>query len=364
MAQDELRQAIQLMQDGQAEVAAGMLKRLVEGSALDAKGRAAAYVWLAEAREDRAFKRRCLEQALACEPDNVQIRQGLNQLLEQPAPPEHLPPMRPKAEKLTELEQAPIVVGVDGGLNGLASGVFVGRDGLLATTSYAMGGAEKATVYLDGERKMAGSVARRYPQVDLALIATPLDLARKPSVAPPAMIAENSAFVAHCYSGARLRGVLIPEGRATASHWLGTNIPPITMPDAGGNPLVDASGHLLGLLTRNVGRAGNACALKMTQIMALVEQFRRERQLMPAAGYCRTCGGLARALQFGGRTCETCGARLAAGGGQAAPSEQLMQLYGENVAAPCRHCGARVGDYAGRCLRCGFMSVAGEVAGG
>ena len=140
---------------------------------------------LAEAREDRAFKRHCLERALACEPDNVQIRQGLNQLLEQPAPPEHLPPMRPKAEKSTELEQAPIVVGVDGGLNGLASGVFVGRDGLLATTSYAMGGAEKATVYLDGERKLAGSVARRYPQVDLALIATPLDLARKPSVAPP-----------------------------------------------------------------------------------------------------------------------------------------------------------------------------------
>ena len=148
MAQDELQQAIQLMQDGEAEVAAGILKRLVEGSALDAKGRAAAYVWLAEARDDRAFKRQCLERALASEPDNVQIRQGLNQLLEQPAQPEHLPPMRPAAEKSFELEEAPIVVGVDGGLNGLASGVFVGQDGLLATTSYALGGAEQATVYL------------------------------------------------------------------------------------------------------------------------------------------------------------------------------------------------------------------------
>ena len=48
-AQNELRQAIEWMQDGQAAPAVDLLHRLVECAELDGKGRAAAYVWLAEA---------------------------------------------------------------------------------------------------------------------------------------------------------------------------------------------------------------------------------------------------------------------------------------------------------------------------
>ena len=354
MAQEELRRAIQLMQDGQIEAGSALLRRLAEAPTLDAKGRAAAYVWLAEAQEDHDYKRRCLERALACEPDNLQIRQGLNQLLASPAQPERLPSMRREGGSPTSLERRPAVAGLEGGRNGLASGAFVGRDGLLATTSYAVGSAEEMTVSLGDERKFGARLLRRYPLYDLAFIATGLELARKPAAAPSAMLAENAAFVALAYRGARLRGLLIAGGRGAGGHWLETNIAPVQLPDAGGNPLVDENGYLLGILTRNIGAGGNACALKITHVLALAEQLRRERQLMPKAGYCPACGGLARALLFGGGTCETCGARLAASDGRAPQSEALMRLYGENAGPPCRGCGARVGGYAGRCLRCGY----------
>lgn len=357
MVQDELRQAIQQMQDGQAEAAAALLLRLVDEPALDAKGRAAAFVWLAEARDDRAYKQRCLERALEYEPDNMQIRQGLNQLLARPDQPEHLPLPRQRSGNPTRLEQAPAVLGVAGGRNGMASGVFVHRDGLLATTSYAVGGVEAVTVRLDGERELSARVTRRYPLYDLALIETPIELARRPAVAPPATMAENTTFVAVSYGGARLRGTVRSGGRGIAGHWLGTNIAPVQLPDAGGNPMVDGRQQLLAILTRNIGQGGYACALSMTHILALAQKYKQDRQLMPEAGYCRCCGALARALLFGGGSCETCGALLPGAPVGDVQSDQLMRLYGEQAGPPCGRCGARVGQYGGRCLRCGYAQI-------
>ena len=214
----------------------------------------------------------------------------------------------------------------------MASGAFVSREGLLATTSYALGSAEEVTVRLSGEREFGARVLRRYPLYDLAFIATGVELTRKPAAAPSAMLAENAAFVALAYAGARLPGRLIAGGRGADGHWLATNIAPVQLPDAGGNPLVNENGHLLGILTRNIGAGGKACALKITHVLTLAEQLRRERQLMPKAGYCPALRRFWRgALLFGGGTCETCGARLAASDGRAAQSEELMRLYGENA---------------------------------
>ena len=81
------------MQDGQAAPAVDLLNRLVECAELDGKGRAAAYVWLAESREDNVFKIRCLQRALEQDPDNQQIRQGLQQLMTARAQPDQLPAM-------------------------------------------------------------------------------------------------------------------------------------------------------------------------------------------------------------------------------------------------------------------------------
>ncbi len=366
-AQDELRRAIQLMQNGQAEAAAAQLTRLANSPALDAKARAAACVWLAETRADRHFKLRCLERALEHEPDNVQIRQGLQQLRSAPAQPSHLPIMRPERESGRRMQQAPRVVGIDGGANGLASAVFIGGEGLLATTSYAVGAAAAVAVHISGEQEMTGAVVRRYPQHDLALIATPLSLARKPAIAPPGLIAENQAFSASSATGLELRGQLCRADRGLPTHWLRTNIHQIQMPDAGGNPLYDAQGQLIGLLTRNSDSSGAALAIQVSHILALAEQHRRDRQLLPHAAYCPACGSLTQAGRYGGGSCETCGAALLTNGRRASSApdhDALRQLYGENAAQPCIHCGAQVGAYQGRCLRCGQAQMSPAVAGG
>ena len=365
-AQDELRKAIQMMQNGQAEAAAGQLNRLANSPALDAKARAAAYVWLAESRADRDFKLRCLERALEHEPDNAQIRQGLKQLRAAPSQPSHLPNMPKRSDSPRQLQRTPQVVGVSGGANGLASAAFIGEDGLLATTSYAVGGAAQVAVHFPGNQEVSGAVIRRYPQYDLALVESAVKLARKPAIAPPGLAAEHLTFSAYGATGVRLRGELSRADRGLSSYWLATNIHPIQLPDAGGNPLYDAQGQLIGLLTRNSSRSGRALAINMSRILALAEAFRRERQLLPHAGFCPACGSLTQAGRFGGRSCETCGATLSADGrrGSSEPDRAaLRQLYDENAGQPCIHCQARVGQYAGRCLRCGQANASRAAAG-
>jgi len=363
-AQNDLRQAIQLMQDGVVAPAVDMLNRLIGDAELDDKGRAAAYVWLAEAREDSAFKIRCLERALEHDPDNQQIRQGLQQLMAARPQPGQLPALGPECPR-SELDDVPPVLGIVGGLNGPASGVFVNSAGLIATTSYAIGSADRVTVTLDEERHQAGAVLRRFPMHDLALIETGLRLSRKPPAAPPSMIAENSAFIALGYGGTKLRGALGRLNSRRAQHWLRTTIPPIQLPDAGGNPLYDENGHLLGLLTRNVDGAGGALAIKMSQVVALAESLGRDRRLMPNARYCVACGSLTRARLYGGPHCETCGAAQEVDSAESAlppQVEKLAALYGEDAGRPCAHCDARVGSYEGRCLRCGHAAASSMVA--
>ncbi|MCY4061222.1 MAG: serine protease [Chloroflexi bacterium] len=360
-AQNELRQAIELMQDGQAVPAVDLLNRLVESAELDGKGRAAAYVWLAESREDSGFKIRCLERALEQDPDNRQIRQGLQQLIAARAQPSQLPAMGAERNRV-ELREAPPVIGIVGGLNGMASGVFVDGRGLIATTSYAIGSIERVTVTLDAQRRLAGEVVRRLPTHDLALVDAPLRIARVTAAAPASMIVENTAFIALGYGGARLRGALAQFNSRRARQWLRTTIPPVQMPDAGGNPLYDDNGQLLGLLTRNVDGAGNTLALNMSQVLALTSQWKRDRRLMPDACYCVACGSLTRAPLFGGSHCETCGAAQPIDNAFPRQIDKLAALYGAGDGAPCPHCDAQVGAYNDRCLRCGHKMARGESA--
>ena len=345
-AQDLLRQAIELIQDGETATAVGMLHRLLDDSELDDKGRAAAYVWLAESREDSAFKIRCLERALEHEPDNRQIRQGLEQLKSAPPRPNWAP-------EHSDLDEMPRVVGILGGLNGLASGVFVNSAGLIASTSYALGGAEKLTVTLNETRHLPGRILRRFPAQDLALIETSIKLARAPVTAPPSLIADGTSFVALGYGGVKLRGALRRMRGKRLASWLGTTVPLAQLHDAGGNPLYDDRGHLLGILTRNVDAAGCALAITTSCVLALAEGERRDRQLMPNTDYCRQCGGRTRARRFGGRHCETCGAAQPIDKAAVPQGDKLAALYGEDAGQPCSHCGARAGHYEGRCLRCG-----------
>ena len=237
---------------------------------------------------------------------------------------------------------------------------------MLATTSYAVGGARSVAVHIGGEQETTGAFVRRYPQHDLALIATRLNLARKPAIAPTSAVVESLTFTAFSATGAQLRGQLTRADRTLPRHWLATNIHLIQMPDAGGNPLIDAQGQLVGLLTRNSDRSATALALQISHVLALAEAYRRERQLLPHTGYCPACGARAQAEGYGGRSCETCGAALPAERRRASiepDRDALLQLYGEPAPQHCAHCRATTGESEGRCLRCGQMP-ASRAAGG
>lgn len=351
-AQSELRQAIERMQSGEIETATEQLNRLLADDELDAAGRAAAHVWLAEASDDAGFKLRCLQSALACTPDNAQIQQGLRALLAERPPA----PSLPSAPRLPGF---PRVLGIDGGVNGPASAVFVAKSGILATTSYALGGAQDLTVSLADGRTLRAELLRRFPGLDLALAEAPLRLDGKIAIAPASALAAGQACVALGFDGSRLQATLTELEVGGAGHWLATSLPLAKLPDAGGNPLYDDRGQLLGIMTRNTADGGMALALKISSILALAEQAQRDKQMQPGACCCPACGGLARAPIYGGRSCESCGADLPVHENLPAPQiDSLQQLYGEAASQPCSQCGARVGFHGGRCLRCGQRSAA------
>lgn len=339
------------MQAGNMAVAA-KLRQLLNAGELDAAGQAAAHVWLAESSDDDGFKLHCLQNALACTPDNVQIEQGIQALLAKKPP-------APSLSSAPRLPGIPRVVGIDGGANGAASAVFVTKSGVLATTSYALGGVQEFTVSLVDGRKLAGKLLRRFPGMDLALAELPLRLDGPLPIAPPTALAVGQELVALGFDGTRLQARLTALDGAGAGHWLATSLPVAKLPDAGGNPLYDDRGQLLGIMTRNTAGGGMALALKSSSILTLAGQAQRDRQMQPGARCCPACGGLARAPIYGGRNCESCGGNLSIDEKLPAPqTDSLKQLYGEAASHPCAHCGARVGFHGGRCLRCGRRSEA------
>ena len=307
----------------------------------------------------RDFKSNCLRRALECEPDNLQVRQVLDQLLAaKPAPPfdpVDRPPS-PPGETPLSFSKAPPVVGVSGGANGTGSGVFVGNNGLIATSSYVTGSTAEFTIVIDLNQEVTGRVVRRYPQYDLALIETNVIVDEIGSVAPSAMVTHGDVVFAMESAGSTLRGQVLVGGNQS-NHWLATSFQPARMLNSGGNPIYDARGNLLGLLTRNIDhKSGALLALSISQVTRLTAEALQARRLQPAAGCCNCCGCMTRAGQYGGRYCETCGAILGdLDGSTVIPPDtaQLAQLYDGEESRPCPNCAALVGYYAGRCLRCG-----------
>ena len=355
IAQPELLRAIQLVKAGEREPAAALLAQLVDDTELDKHSRAVASLWLAETSDDRHFKINCLRRALAFERHNTQVQQVLDQLLAEVS-------ARPGQDSsqttgtAIRLAQPPLVVGISGGSNGPGSGIFLDTRGTVATTSYVVGGAQKVAVDIDATQPLDSQVVRRYPDSDLALIKTPVALDQLDTIAPGGMILKDEPFMALGFGGSKLRGKLRDPGGSGVGGWLHTNIQPAMMPDAGGNPLIDGNGQAHGILTRNIDHAsGCACAISMSQIMTLANQYWQEHILLPDAGYCACCGSRTRASVYGGVHCETCGARLADDAVLTLGTldrGRLSQLFGENQSRACPNCEARAGFYGGCCLRC------------
>ena len=171
----------------------------------------------------------------------------------------------------------------------------------------------------------------------------------------PPLITEGDAVFALAFPGVKRPAAVRKRGDSAQSQWLQLNLRPERLPDAGGNPVHDAGGNLVGMLTRNADHgSGYLYALSMERIRSLVEQYEQERRLLPDARTCVGCGSLTRAILFGGSYCEICGAMLSVNAERLAPDpERLRQLYDGPAAHSCPHCAAAAGSYAGRCLRCG-----------
>jgi len=354
--EDDLLRAIEHMKSGDLQSAVVLLQEAVDNPDLDEHGRAVACIWLAETGDDISFKISCLEQALRHEPGNPQVQGKLDQLRDRQLQQHSVASALTPSSSSVCMAQAPPVLGIDGGVNGSGSGIFVNREGLVATTANLVGSALEVVVACGSSGAVPGQVLRRYPESDLALIGTPVALDSLDALENRPVVIANEAVTALAYNGAKIRGAVQDPGDGARKGWLRTSILIAMSPDAGGIPLYDSRGHILGLLTRNADHdTGRAWALSLPHILTLAEQTAQERRLLPNAATCGACGCRAQAGHYGGRYCETCGASLPSASVSeldAPDFERLAQIYGENQSRPCSHCGAKAGYYAGHCLRC------------
>lgn len=403
-----IEQGIAAIQQGNLDEGARLIRIALKSPEIQGSVRATAYLWLAETVQDPQGKIEYYNQALAVDPNNQHARQRVAQLLssslppspqspaaspsiqqatptqpqyghtpQSPAQPTPQPPMTPgfPAQSQGVAPQQPAysapqgymptqqlrydptmlyrTVGIYDGPNGAGTGMFVTRDGLVATTRFVVGGEQHVTIELEAGNRFPGHVVRAFPLFDLALIHTGLTINQLLPTAPTPMILDNTPLVAVAHNGKTMQG----QKRATKSQikpeWFLTTI--AQMADAGGNPVFDNRNMLVGMLTNNANRSSAyVFGLSINIIYRHVEQYIQEIQSGVQAVYCPHCGHLSRAGGAGAFYCEVCGGTLPTA--QNAARYQMPHMaafYNETAHRACPHCKARVGYYDGKCLRCG-----------
>jgi hypothetical protein len=364
-----MEQGVAAIQQGKLEEGARLLRIALKSDELKGSMRAMAYLWLAETKSDHKEKVACYNDALAADPDNEHARQRIAQLLAEDLPPfpaqssgytpsaKNPPAAHTQPPTGAPAQQTPggifRAVGVLDGPNGSGTGFFVTRDGLLATTRFVVGGAETLTVALGPGQSLIADVVRSYSELDLAFLETGINVSQLLPFVTTATIPDNTPLTAIAYNGQVRSGQLRATRSIMKPQWFPTTIEELA--DAGGSPVFDDHNLLVGMLTRNAQRtAPYVFGLHISTILHQVDQFQQEMRLAANLVYCPSCGHRSRAQAAGGFYCETCGSMLpAARNTRRFPLPQMAALYGENAHRPCRLCGARVGYYDGRCLRCG-----------
>jgi hypothetical protein len=390
-----MEQGIAAIRAGNLSEGARLLRIALKSDVLTGSLRATTCLWLAETSDDAEFKRTCYQDALAADPNNQDAKERLAALLASQLPPTPTPstysptpatpaytspavapgtghlvtstpvpgsvplmPAQPAAPGTFQAAPSYRIAGVIGGPNGPGTAFFIMREGLLATTRYAVGGNEHLTLELENRRQLLGRVVRTFPEVDLAFIHVEQQVGDLMSITPLPQVPDHARLRAVSYSGQSVTGKKRATKRILAAHWFPTDIRKI--PDAGGNPVFDDNHYLLGMLTKDIDRAsGCVYGLHITAIYRYVEHFRQEMAANRTAVYCPGCGGLSRAAAAGGYYCETCGSVMpSAQNIGRLPQPQLVGFYFENDRITCTRCGANVGFHNGKCLRCGQSPTA------
>jgi hypothetical protein len=360
-----LEQGIDAMQAGSTAEGARLIRIALKIGALEPDLAAIGCMWLAEAETTPAQKRARYQQALAADPGNAEAKARLNRLLldKLPAAPSAAAPASPATAAPVPTMAAPApaasgpinvadhIASIFGGPSGPGTAFFVVAEGVLATTRHVVGGLEHVTVGLLNGRQMNGDVIRSYPSLDLAFIRIDYTAPGLLPVTPlPRLPDETPLYVFH-YTGDMLPASQRPTQRLLQAQWIPTTFDHLL--DAGGGPMFDGSGQLVGMITTATGRtSGYLYGLHIHAIRDAFEGMYQELRGEQRA-YCPACGALSAAVGVTLPYCEFCGGVLPyARQITRHPQPRAATFYDAN-AAPCSTCHAAVGIYQGHCLRCG-----------
>jgi hypothetical protein len=348
---------IKAIQAGSKAEGARLLRIALKQGELTGALAATAYMWLAETTDDAVQKRNYYNDALNADPGNPDATNRLAtalaaQLPGRPAPQistrtQEAVAVQPTGQRGVDTSQIAAVIG---GPNGPGTAFFVTRDGVLATTRFVVGGLERVTVELAGRRQVLGQVVRAWPDLDIALIHVDQTIPDVMPITPYPQVPDDAPLLAVAANGQQLRGKQRPSKRVLAPHWIMTDFTKLA--DAGGSPIFDQQGYLVGMLTKNSSRASAYLfGIHISAIRRCVDTMMQELSSGERRGYCPYCGALSRAVGGGYFYCEVCGS--------IAPQARQLQRYpqgdpfNEPSQFPCPNCGAQAGFYGGRCLRCG-----------
>ncbi|MGJ3240153.1 MAG: trypsin-like peptidase domain-containing protein [Anaerolineae bacterium] len=250
------------------------------------------------------------------------------------------------------------VVQITGGLNGVGSGFFVTRDGLIATTRYVVGGQREVTVTLLDGQQLSGQVVRAFIEFDLVFVKVPARVEQLLRTLQSSIIPDNTPLAIVAYPNQGVESAKRRSINEIEQHWFPTMANQLK--DAGGNPVFDRNNNILvGMMTNNASRSnGYFYGLYIHKIYECVEYYVYEvgQHQGRNTEYCATCGVISIAPTMGGYFCEHCGNVLPyALNIQRAPQPELARLYGETERNPCPNCGSQAGFHGRDCLRCGYQ---------
>lgn len=345
---------------------ARLIRIALKTGALEPELAAIGCLWLAETETAPAQKRARYQQALAADPGNAEAKARLNRLLMDKLPGSSVPPGAALADQgmtAAVLTSAPApaasgpinvadhIASIFGGPNGPGTAFFVVAEGVLATTRHVTGGLEHVTIGLLNGRQLNGDVIRSFPALDLAFIRIEHSAPGLLPVTPLPRVPEETPLYAFHYTGDMLAAAQRPTQRMLPGQWIPTTFDHLL--DAGGGPIFDGGGQLVGMITTATGRtSGYLYGLHINAIRAAFESVYQELRGSQRA-YCPACGALSQAGGAGLAYCEFCGSVLShARQIRRYPQPRAAAFYDANGAA-CSACGSAAGIYQGRCLRCG-----------
>jgi len=359
-----LEQGIDAMQAGSQAEGARLIRIALKTGMLEADMQAIGFVWLAEAETTPAQKRARYQQALAADPACAEAKARLNRLLTERLPPAAPPlpvvpevqaaqPVQPAAQTAASgpVNVAEHLASILGGPNGPGTGFFVLPDGVLATTRHVTGGLERVSVSLHNGRQLNGEVIRSFPALDLAFVRIDERMHGLLPVSPLPRVPDDAPLFLFHFSGEVLQAAQRPTQRVLPAHWIPTTFEQVL--DAGGGPIFDANGHLIGMITTNSGRTSDyRYGLHIAAIRASIESVYEELR-GESRSYCPSCGALSRAGGAGFAWCESCGAVLPHARQTARYPQPAANRFYDLNAGICTACGSPAGIYQGLCLRCG-----------